>query len=158
MMKQLCLVAILAGALAVGSAQAWQVQDAAPVDEATAQAQQAGPAGTVQLGTVRVPRNVMADGQPLRAGTYQLRLTEQTPEPAPGQTPGLLRWVEFIQGGQVRARALANIVPQAEIREIAQTTPPGAGSSRVEMLKGDDYLRIWVHRGGYHYLMHLPPQ
>jgi hypothetical protein len=33
----------------------------------------------------------------------------------------------------------------------------GRGSSRVEMLKGGEYLRVWVNRGGHNYLLHLPP-
>jgi hypothetical protein len=26
----------------------------------------------------------------------------------------------------------------------------------VELLKGEDYLRVWINRGGNHYLVHLP--
>ena len=25
------------------------------------------------------------------------------------------------------------------------------------MLKGDEYLRVWINRGGVNYLIHLPP-
>jgi hypothetical protein len=25
------------------------------------------------------------------------------------------------------------------------------------MLKGDDYLRVWINRRGVNYLIHLPP-
>jgi hypothetical protein len=34
--------------------------------------------------------------------------------------------------------------------------PPASGASKVQMLKGNDDLRIWINRGGTHYLMHLP--
>ena len=27
---------------------------------------------------------------------------------------------------------------------------------RVEMLKGNDYLRVWINRGGTNYIIHLP--
>jgi hypothetical protein len=29
-------------------------------------------------------------------------------------------------------------------------------SARVELLKGEDYLRVWINRAGNHYLVHLP--
>src|SRR5688572_32946007 len=39
--------------------------------------QQSAQAGTsVNLGAVRIPRGVKGDGQPLPAGTYQVRVTE----------------------------------------------------------------------------------
>jgi hypothetical protein len=25
------------------------------------------------------------------------------------------------------------------------------------MLKGDEYLRVWINRGGVNYLIHMPP-
>jgi hypothetical protein len=52
---------------------------------------------------------------------------------------------------------VASVVPQAEIGQIAQVTPPRPGASRVEMLRGNEYLRVWLNRGGTHYLIHLPP-
>ena len=33
---------------------------------------------------------------------------------------------------------------------------PGTGS-RVETLKGGEYVRVWIARGGNNYLIHLPP-
>jgi hypothetical protein len=27
----------------------------------------------------------------------------------------------------------------------------------VEALKGGDYIRVWINRGGHNYLVHLPP-
>jgi hypothetical protein len=42
-----------------------------------------------------------------------------------------------------------------------QPGPSGAtqarAGSRVEMLKGDEYLRVWINRGGVNYLIHMPP-
>jgi hypothetical protein len=52
------------------------------------------------------------------------------------------------------------IIPAAELKDLhsGATGPrPAAGSSRVEMLKGDDYLRVWINRGGVNYLIHMPP-
>jgi hypothetical protein len=116
------------------------------------------PKGEQTLGTVRIPRNVMADGKPLAAGTYQVFLTAETAGPeAVGQIPELNRWVEFRRAGQVQGREVVSIVPSAEIGEVANVTPPRPGQSRVELLRGGDYLRVWLNRDGVHYLIHLPP-
>jgi hypothetical protein len=123
-----------------------------------AEGQRAQPAAVgTSLGTVRINRSVTANGQPLRAGTYQVRIGEGDVKPAPGLEQNLSQWVEFVQGGQVRGREVASVVPQGEIGQIAQVTPPRSGGSRVEMLRGNDYLRVWLNRGGTHYLIHLPP-
>lgn len=109
------------------------------------------------LGSVSIPRAVRADGKPLPAGTYQVRLTTEEARPAAaGQTPNLERWAEFLQGGQVRGREVVTIVPASDIKAIAEGTPPPNGGNKVELLKGNDYLRIWMNRGGQHYLIHLP--
>lgn len=114
---------------------------------------QAQGAAQTSLGTVRLPRAVTADGKPLAAGSYTLRLTGEQATPVVGQSPD--HWVEFVQGGQVRGRELASTITADAIREIAEGTPPASGRPRVELLKGDDYLRIWVNRSGTHYLIHL---
>lgn len=118
------------------------------------------PAGETALGSVRLTRSVMADGKPLKAGTYQVRLTSQDAAPA---VPGIKmeRWVEFLQGGKVAGREVVSIVPSSELKDLM----PGpdnlprarAGGSRVEMLKGNEYVRVWINRGGVHYLIHMPP-
>lgn len=114
--------------------------------------------GTTLLGTVRVTHNVMADGKPLAAGTYSIRLTaDEAKPPATGQTAGLERWAEFLQGDQVKGREVVTIVPDSEIAQVAKGSRPKVGASRVEMLKGNDYLRVWINRGGNNYLIHLPP-
>ncbi len=140
-------VAVLVGSLVAG------------VSAQTAQQGQA-PAGETALGSVRLTRSVMADGKPLKAGTYQVRLTSQDASPA---VPGIKmeRWVEFLQGGKVAGREVVSIVPAAELKDLMpgpDTLPRAAsGSARVEMLKGDDYVRVWINRGGVHYLIHMPP-
>jgi hypothetical protein len=108
------------------------------------------------LGPVRLTRAVKADGQALPAGTYQVRVTE-TPAspPAAGQTPQYERWAEFLQGGQVRGREVVTIVPASDISQVADMRPPPPGGQRVEVLKGGDYLRVWLNRGGNHYLIHF---
>jgi hypothetical protein len=109
------------------------------------------------LASVRLPKAVKADGKPLAAGTYQVRLTPQQASPdAKGQTPPLERWVEFVRGGKVLGREVVTIVPQSEIALVQKDAPPKANSSKVETLKGGDYQRLWISKGGNHYLVHFP--
>ena len=120
------------------------------------------PGGETVLGTVTLPRAVTADGKPLAAGTYTLRLTAQTADAAPGANPALERWVEFVHGGKIAGRELVSIVPADEVKD----TMPGPDmpgkigrtGSRVDLLKGGEYLRVWIARAGNNYLIHLPPQ
>jgi hypothetical protein len=113
-------------------------------------------AANTSLGSVTLGRNVMADGKPLSAGTYQVRLTTESPKPVAGQTPDSERYVEFLRGGKVLGREVATIVSQADIAQVADSKrQPAAGASRVELLKGEDYLRVWINRGGTNYLIHL---
>jgi hypothetical protein len=51
---------------------------------------------------------------------------------------------------------VVTIVPQSEIDKVQKDAPPRVNASKVEMLKGGDYMRIWINRGGNHYLLHLP--
>ena len=116
----------------------------------------ADPNAPVSLGAVRIPRAVKADGKALPAGTYQVRITTQEAQPlAPGQTPQYERWAEFLQGGQVKGREVVTVVPQADIAQVAEDKPPAAGGYKVELLKGNDYMRLWINRGGNHYFVHF---
>ena len=126
-------------------------QTAKPAMQSSAQA-----GGTVSLGSVRIPRAVKGDGQALPAGTYTVRVTETPASPqVPGQTPQYERWAEFMQGGKVVAREVVTIVPGSDIKQVAEQTPPPSGGYRAEVLKGNDYLRLWINRGGNHYLIHF---
>lgn len=147
--------------------QAWRVGILAVACSAAAGASPAGaqlasssvdvPAGEAALGTVNLPRAVTADGQTLPAGDYEVRLTARSASPAAaGALAVLERWVEFSQGGEVKGREVATLVPGAEIGEVAQVAAPGPGSPRVELLRENEYLRVWIHQDGTHYLIHLP--
>src|SRR6478735_428323 len=98
------------------------------------------------LGSITLAKSVMADGQPLAAGTYTLRLSADTAAAVVGQPAGSERWVEFVQGGKVKGRELASVVSAADVKAIAKMPPPAAGSAKVQMLKGDEYVRVWVNR------------
>lgn len=113
------------------------------------------PAGETALGSVTLPKAVKANGERLAAGAYQLRLMAV-------QGADTMRWVEFVRGGKVAGREVVTVIPQAEMKDL-MTAPkeagprPAAGGTRVETLKGDDYVRVWVNRRGVNYLVHLPP-
>jgi len=108
------------------------------------------------LGSVRLPKALKADGKPLPAGTYQVRLTADEAKPdAKGSSEVLERWVEFVKGGQVVGREVVSIVPANEAKLVQKDSPPPSGGSKVETLKGGDYVRVWINRAGSYYLVHL---
>jgi hypothetical protein len=112
-------------------------------------------AAATTLGTVRLPRAVMADGKALPAGSYTLRVAADAVSPVKGQGPESEKWVEFVQGGQVRGRELASVVAGADVKDVVEGRPPAANTAKVQLLKGGEYLRVWASRGGSHYLIHL---
>jgi hypothetical protein len=164
-MKRSLLVGALAGLLACGAAVSAMAQATKPGGGAkvTMPAQPEGPeaatpvpTGDLVLGSVRIPKAVTADGKPLAAGTYQVKLTSQEAAQNPvGQTATYERWAEFSQGGTVKGREVVSIVAKADIGKIAESSLPAAGKSKVELLKGGDYLRVWINKGDANYLIHL---
>jgi hypothetical protein len=115
-------------------------------------------AKATSLGSVRISRAVTADGKPLPAGTYSVRLTDEKPAPVVGQTLDESRWVEFVQGGQVKGREIATVLTKEAVRQVKKSTGAAPGSVRVETLKGNDYVRVWINHGGHEYLIHLQGQ
>jgi hypothetical protein len=108
------------------------------------------------LGTVNLPRPVMADGKLLPLGTYQVRLSGDAPAPGVGQSPRSEQWAEFVKSGAVAGREVATVIPASEIAAVAKGPAPGVNSARVDVLKGSEYLRVWINRGTEHYIIHLP--
>ena len=152
--QSMVLVGMLALSLGATVAHAQHQQ---PNQQPVTAAEAAAPTGDLALGSVRIPRAVMADGKPLAAGQYQVRLTAQTAAPdAGGASETLERWVEFVRGGKVAGREVVSIVPQAEIKMVVKDAPPASGGSKVQVLKGNEYLRVWINRTGNHYLIHMP--
>jgi len=107
------------------------------------------------LGTVSLPRDVKASGQPLAAGTYTLRLLPQDLKGAVGQTASESRYVEFVKGGKVVGKEVATVLTGPEAKAVTKGSGPAAGSSKVQLLKGNEYIRVWVRQGDTHYLVHL---
>jgi hypothetical protein len=154
MKKHWVLVGILAASLCATDALA---QHQTPNQQPNTATAPPAPAGDLALGKVHLPRAVTADGKPLPAGTYDVKLTAQEAKPAAvGTTETLERWVEFAQGGTVKGREVVSIVPQAEIKMVAKDAPPAPGTSKVQVLRGNEYLRVWINKGGNYYLIHLP--
>jgi hypothetical protein len=149
---------ILVGTLAVllSASNAW-AQHQTPKEQPPQTTDASAPSGDLLLGTVRLPKAVTADGKPLPAGTYQVRLTgQEAGPPAVGITEPLERWVEFLQGKTVKGREVVSIVPAAEAKLVAKDAPPPLNGVKVQTLKGNDYIRVWINKGGNHYLVHLP--
>jgi hypothetical protein len=155
-MKKQCVLMgiVVAGALVATDAFA---QHKAPNQQPPQATEATAPTGDVTLGSIRLPRAVTADGKPLAAGTYTVRLTTREAGPnAIGATEPLERWAEFVQGGTVKGSEVVTIVPQPEGKMVVKDAAPPAGGSRVQMLRGNDFVRVWFNKGGNHYLIHLP--
>jgi hypothetical protein len=89
-MKRTVFVGALVGALAASTAFAQSSRKGgqtaneghtAPKQQPLTEAAPAAPDGSMALGTVHIPRAVKANGQPLAAGTYQVRLTPDNASP-----------------------------------------------------------------------------
>jgi hypothetical protein len=106
------------------------------------------------LGTVRLSQPVMAGGTMLQPGTYEVRLTGEHVMPLPGQSEDAAQRVEFVANGNVAARDAAEVI-------TAESAPVGTSGgsptrARVELLKGGDFMRVSLTRGGERFLIHLP--
>ncbi|HSG00439.1 MAG TPA: hypothetical protein VLA20_04875 [Vicinamibacterales bacterium] len=107
------------------------------------------------LATVRIPRAVMANGQALAAGSYAVRVSTEAVTPVVGQSAEGSRWVEFVQGNNVRGKELATVLSGDAVGAVVEGAGPASGSAKVELLKGEEYIRVWINSQGTHYLIHL---
>jgi hypothetical protein len=150
-------VGILAGSLLAAPTLA-VAQHKTPNQQPTTDQAPTVPTGDLVLGTVHLTKATTADGKPLAAGVYQVKLTAQEAKPdAKGASENTERWVEFIQKGSVKGREVVSIVPQNEVKNVVKDTPPAAnGTPKVQTLKGNDYMRVWFNKGGNHYLIYFP--
>jgi hypothetical protein len=157
MRNQWVLVGILASSLVAAPSLAL-AQHKAPNQQPGTDAAPTVPTGELVLGTVHLTKATTADGKPLPAGVYQVKLTAQEAKPdAKGASENTERWVEFVQKGAVKGREVVSIVPQNEVKNVVKDAPPPAnGAPKVQMLKGNDYLRVWFNKGGNHYLIYFP--
>ena len=107
--------------------------------------------------TVRITTAVLAGGTSLPAGTYELRLTGQSPVPV-GEGRRVREWVEFIANGKVVAREVAEILYDDSLPSVGASSQKVPSGTRVEMLKDGEFLRISVKRESVRYLIYLPPK
>jgi hypothetical protein len=127
-MRQQILAGALASFVIAGPALA---QHKAPNKQPTTAPTPAAPTGEIALGTVRVTKAVTADGKPLPAGTYTVRVTAQEARPeAVGTTEPLERWAEFVQRGTVKGREVVTIVPESEIKMVVKDARRGPAQQR----------------------------
>jgi hypothetical protein len=123
-----------------------------PLDPAHAQATSVGDL----LSTVEITARVTAGGSPLPAGTYELRLSNDRPAPPSGAPAAAQQFVELVRDRKVVAREVAEVLRDEDLPPIGQSSRRVASGTVVEMLKGGEFLRISVKRGGVRYLVHLP--
>ncbi len=105
------------------------------------------------LGTVRISEPVMAGGSLLAPGTYEVRLTGEHVAPLPGQSDDAVQGIEFVSNGKVVAHDAAEVIPA---ENVPVGTSGGAATGRFDVLKGGDFGRVSISRGGERYLIHLP--
>jgi hypothetical protein len=113
-------------------------------------------ADATTIGSVRLTQATLADGKPLAADTYQVRLTNSQPTAAVGASPGAERWVEFLKDGKVAGREVATVISAADIGTIVKGPQPKANASRVDVLKGGEYVRVWINKAGNNYIVNMP--
>ena len=129
---------------------------AGTIGAGTAWAQQA-PSGGVHpvVSSVRINHTVMAGKQPLAPGTYELVVTDDRPSSPNGEPNESQRYVEFVQSGMVVAREVAEVFPATE-RPVGTSSASGAPKAVVEILKGEEFVRVAVNGRDSRYLIHLP--
>ena len=108
------------------------------------------------LATVRITSAVMANGALLPAGTYDVRLTPERPTPLAGQSRDARQWVEFVADGKIVAREIAEVLQDDDLPAVGASSLPVHAGTRVDMLKGGEFLRISVKRERERYLIYLP--
>jgi len=118
-------------------------------------AQSGAPSTARVLTTVRIGTAVTAGGTPLPVGAYEIRLTGERPAPLAGQQQSSQEWVEFVADGKVVAREAAEILDDDDLEAAGDGSQRVKSGTRVELLKGGEFLRISVKRERERYLIYL---
>jgi len=109
-----------------------------------------------RLASVNIPVAFTANGQPMTAGTYSIRLSDAAVSPVVGQSPGGEQWVEFLKGGNVAGKEIATVVSGPDSKQVLKSASPASGTAKVQTLKEKNYVRVWITEAGKTYLLHLP--
>jgi hypothetical protein len=64
--------------------------------------------------------------------------------------------VEFVANGKVAARELVEVLRDDDLPAVGASSVPVRNGTRVEMLKGGEFLRVSVKRDHVRYLVYLP--
>jgi hypothetical protein len=105
--------------------------------------------------TVTITQPVLAGGQLLASGRYELIVTDESPATQSGQPNESQRWVEFVRDGMVVAREIAEVFPHAET-PVGTSSASSAPRAIVQKLKADDFIRVSVNAPNARYLVYLP--
>jgi hypothetical protein len=105
---------------------------------------------------VQITQQVMAEGKPLPAGTYELWITDERPDVKAGAPSENQRVVEFAQNGKVVAREIAEVFPSGSRQVVGTSGTAGASRARTEMLRGGEFLRVSINDPDARFLIHLP--
>ena len=111
---------------------------------------------THTMATVRIVQPVLAGGQPLEPGTYEVIVTDRAPADNAGRASDVQRVVEFVQNRRVVATEVAEVIARTERDVVGTAGSAGSAAARVELLKGGEFLRIAISDPGARYLIHLP--
>jgi hypothetical protein len=107
---------------------------------------------------VTITESVMASGQPLAPGTYEIWITEERPDTGAGAPSANQRVVEFAQNDKVVAREIAEVFPRNTGRRdtVGTSGSTAPASARVEKLRGGEFVRVSVNDAEGRFLIHLP--
>ena len=106
--------------------------------------------------TVTINQDVMIDGKPLPAGTYELYVTNERPDVGAGAPSEAQRVVEFARNGQVVARTVAEVFPRVGREAVGTSGTAGSSRARAEMLRSGEFLRVSFTDPDGRFLIHLP--
>lgn len=121
----------------------------------TAWAHHEVPGRSHAVATVTIDQQVLAGGEPLAPGTYEVWISDQRPAVGAGAPSALQRTVEFVQNGKVVAKEIAEVFPR-EGEVVGTSGTAGMGKATVQLLKSGDFVRVSVNDAANRYLIHLP--
>ena len=110
------------------------------------------------VATVTIAQPVMADGQPLAPGKYEVRILDDSPA-VNSVSSAAQRIVEFVQNGKTIGRDVAEFFEAAPSAAATVGTAGSAtGKAVVQTLKGGEFVRIAITNAAGRILIHLPTE
>ena len=106
--------------------------------------------------TVTLSQQVMVDGKPLPAGTYQIWVTDERPDVGAGAPSDAQRVVEFAKDNQVVARTVAELFPRRGREAVGTSGNSGTSRASAQMLRGGEFVRVSFSDADGRFLIHLP--